>query len=157
MVEITKNFLAALRSLFKSRFELQTEILVLRHQLNVLRRRARSRPHLRNWDRLLLVWLYRLYPSIIDAVAIIAPDTLIRWHRSGFRAYWRWKSRSRGGRPKIPEEVRKLIREMSLANRLWGAPRIHGELLKLGIEVAESTVAKYMIKRHRRPGQSWKT
>jgi transposase InsO family protein len=157
MVEITKSFLAALHSLFKSRFELQAEILVLRHQLNVLRRRTRSRPHLTNWDRLLLVWFYRLCPSIIDAVAIIAPDTLIRWHRSGFRAYWRWKSRSRGGRPKIPEEIRKLIREMSLANRLWGAPRIHGELLKLGIEAAESTVAKYMIKRHRRPGQSWKT
>jgi len=87
--------------------------------------------YLTNWDRLLLVWLYRLYPSIIDAVAIIAPDTLIRRHRSGFQAYWRWKSRSRGGRPKIPKEICKLIGEMSRANRLWGAPRIHGELLKL--------------------------
>jgi transposase InsO family protein len=93
----------------------------------------------------------------LAAVAIIEPDTLIRWHRNGFRAYWRWKSRSRGGRPRIPQEIRKLIHEMSLANRLWGAPRIHGELLKLGIEIAESTVAKYMGRRDRRPGQSWRT
>ncbi len=90
------------------------------------------------------VWLYRLFPSALNAVTIIQPETIIRWHRTGFRLYWRWKSRSRGGRPKIPGEIRRLIREMSLANRLWGAPRIHGELLKLGIEVAQSTVAKYM-------------
>jgi hypothetical protein len=84
----------------------------------VLRRRAKRRPHLTNWDRLLLERLYRLYPPILDAVAIIAPDTLIRWHRNGLWAYWRWKSQLRGGRPKMPEEIRKLICEMSLANRL---------------------------------------
>jgi transposase InsO family protein len=94
---------------------------------------------------------------VVDAVAIIRPETLIRWHRRGFRAFWRWKSRSRGGRPAIPREVRELIREMSRVNWLWGAPRIHGELLKLGIEVAESTVAKYMVKRPRRPRQRWTT
>ena len=112
---------------------------------------------LSNADRLVFVWLYRLCPSAVDAVAIIRPETVIRWHRRGFRAFWRWKSRSRGGRPAIPKEIRDLIREMSRANWLWGAPRIHGELLKLGIEVAESTVAKYMVKRPRRPGQSWAT
>jgi transposase InsO family protein len=107
-------------------------------------------------DRLSFVWLYRLCPAAADAVTIIRPETLIRWHRRGFRAFWRWKSRPRGGRPAIPREIRDLIGEMSRANGLWGAPRIHGELLKLGIEIAESTVAKYMIKHPRRPGQSWR-
>jgi transposase InsO family protein len=94
---------------------------------------------------------------VLNAVTIVQPETVIRWHRTGFRLYWRWKSRTRGGRPKIPGEIRRLIREMSLANRLWGAPRIHGELLKLGIEVAQSTVAKYMAKSGRGSSQTWKT
>jgi hypothetical protein len=94
---------------------------------------------------------------MLDSVSIIKPDTVIRWCRAGFRAYWRWKSRARGGRPKIDAEIRDLIREMSRANRLWGAPRIHGELLKLGIAVAQSTVAKYMVKRRGPPAQDWKT
>ena len=97
-------------------------------------------------------------PSLLTAAVIIQPDTILRWHRAGFRAYWRWKSRSRGGRPKVAAEVRSLIRRMSLENSLWGAPRIHGELLKLGIEVAQSTVAKYMAKHHRPGrGQTWQT
>jgi transposase InsO family protein len=146
-----------LSSLLKSRQRLQAENLILRHQVNILRRRAPGRTQLSNPDRLVFVWLYRLCPTVVDAVAIIRPETLIRWHRRGFRAFWRWKSRSRGGRPAVPTEIRELIREMSRANWLWGAPRIHGELLKLGIEVAESTVAKYMVKRPRRPGQSWAT
>ena len=108
-------------------------------------------------DRLLFMWLYRLFPSVLKAVAIVQPETILRWHRAGFRLYWRWKSRSRGGRPKVPMEIQRLIREMSLANRLWGAPRIHGELLKLGIEVAQSTVAKYMAKSGRGRSQTWKT
>jgi hypothetical protein len=128
-----------LMSLLKSRRRLEAEVVVLRHQLNVLRRAAPSKLRLASTDRLILVWLYRLFPSIIDAVAVVKPATVVRWHRGGFRLYWRWKSRSRGGRPKIPGEIRRLIREMSLANVLWGAPRIHGELLKLGIDVAEST------------------
>jgi transposase InsO family protein len=144
-------------SLVKSRRRLEAENLVLRHQVNVLRRRVSRRLRLSNADRLAFVWLYRLCPSVLDAVAIIRPETVIRWHRLGFRAFWRWKSRSRGGRPAIPREIRDLIREMSRANWLWGAPRIHGELLKLGVAVAESTVAKYMVKRPRRPGQSWRT
>jgi transposase InsO family protein len=154
MVELLLHWLA---SLVKSRRRLEAENLVLRHQVNILRRRASRRLWLSNADRLAFVWLYRLCPSVVEAVAIIRPETVIRWHRQGFRAFWRWKSRSRGGRPAIPREIRDLIREMSRANWLWGAPRIHGELLKLGIEVAESTVAKYMVKRPRRPGQSWTT
>ena len=100
----------------------------------MLRQRVPSRPKLTLADQLLFVWLYRLFPSVLNAVTIVRPETVIRWHRAGFRLYWRWKSRTRGGQPKIPGEIRRLIREMSLANRLWGAPRIHGELLKLGIE-----------------------
>jgi len=120
---------------------------MLRYQLTVLRRRFPSKPKLAVADRLLFVWLHRLFPSLLNAITIVQPETIIRWHRAGFRLYWRWKSRSRGGRPKVPVEIRHLIREMSLANRLWGAPRIHGELLKLGFEVAQSTVAKYMARR----------
>jgi transposase InsO family protein len=123
----------------------------------VLRRRVPSKPKFAVADRLLFVWLYRLFPAVVNAVAIVQPDTIIRWHRTGFRMCWRWKSRSRGGRPKIPGEIRRLIREMSLANRLWGAPRIHGELTKLGFEVAQSTVAKYMTRDRRGRSQTWKT
>ncbi len=108
-------------------------------------------------DRVIFVWLYRLRPSVLNAVTVVKPETVVRWHREGFRLYWRWKSRTRGGRPRIPSELRRLIRDMSLANALWGAPRIHGELLKLGIEVAQSTVAKYMARERRPPSPSWKT
>src|SRR6266404_1222821 len=132
-----------LLSRFKSRARLEAENIVLRHQVNVLRRKVRSRTRVGAVDRLVLVWLYRLFPSVLDAIAIVRPETVLRWHRVGFRLYWRWKSRSRGGRPRLPAEIRRLVREMSLANPLWGAPRIHGELLKLGIEIAQSTVAKY--------------
>ena len=130
---------------------------MLRHQLNVLRRAAPSKLRFTITDRLIVVWLYRLFPSLIKAVAIVKPATVLRWHRGGFRLYWRWKSRARGGRPKIPAELRRLIREMSVANPFWGAPRIHGELLKLGIEVGETTVAKYMAKGERPCCQTWKT
>src|ERR1700688_2128085 len=141
----------------RTRARLEAEIVLLRHQLSVLRQRVPSKPRLTVADRLLFVWLYRLFPSVLNTVTIIQPETVIRWHRMGFRLYWRWKSRSRGGRPKVPLEIRRLIREMSLANRLWGAPRIHGELLKLGIEVAQSTVAKYMVRRRGPPSQGWNT
>jgi transposase InsO family protein len=150
-------FLHVLASPFKTQARLEAEIVLLRHQLNVLRQRVPSKPRLTMADRLLFVWLYRLFPSVLNAVTIVQPETIIRWHRTGFRLYWRWKSRSQGGRPKVPVEIRRLIREMSLANRLWGAPRIHGELLKLGIEVAQSTVAKYMARSGRGREQTWKT
>jgi transposase InsO family protein len=154
MVDLLLYWLA---SLVKSRHRLHAENLVLRHQVNILRRRAPRRMRLSNVDRLAFVWLYRLCPAALDAVAIIRPETLIRWHRRGFQVFWRWRSRSRGGRPAMPRKIRDLIREMSRVNFLWGAPRIHGELLKLGIEVAQATVAKYMVKRRRPPSQTWRT
>jgi hypothetical protein len=136
MVSFLGLLLHVLASPFKSQARLEAEIVFLRHQLNLMRRRLPAKPRLTPADRLLFVWLYRLVPSLLNATVIIQPDTIVRWHRAGFRSYWRWKSRSRGGRPKVAAEVRSLIRRMSLENSLWGAPRIHGELLKLGIEVA---------------------
>ena len=157
MIAFLILFLHVLVLPFKIRVRLEAEIALLRHQLNVLRRQAPLKPRLTVADRLVFVWLYHLFPAVLNAVTIVQPETVIRWHRTGFRLYWRWKSRARGGRPKIPGEIRHLIREMSLANRLWGAPRIHGELLKLGIEVAQSTVAKYMARSGRGRSQTWKT
>ena len=106
---------------------------------------------------MIFVWLYRLFPSILNAITVVKPETVIGWHRRGFRAYWRWKSRRRGGRPRINREILDLIRRMNKENPLWGAPRIHSELLMLGIEVAQSTVTRYMTKRHGPPSQGWKT
>jgi transposase InsO family protein len=108
-------------------------------------------------DRFIFVWLYRLAPSVIDAIVIVRPDTIVRWHRAGFRSFWRRKLRRRAGRPQVSVEVRQLIREMSLANPLWGAPRIHGEPLKLGIDVGQTSVAKYMTRRRRPPSQGWRS
>jgi transposase InsO family protein len=143
--------------LFRSRASLEAEILVLRHQLNVLRRKSPKRPTLSNIDRLIFAGLYELGPNVLSALAIVRPETVIRWHRAGFRLFWRWKSKSLGGRPKLSADIRKLIRDISLANPLWGAPRIHGELLKLGIDVGQTTVAKYMARNRRPPSQGWKT
>jgi transposase InsO family protein len=143
--------------LFRPRASLHAEILVLRHQLNVLQRKSPKRLVFNNIDRLVFAGLYGLAPNVLDALKILKPETVVRWHRAGFRAYWRWKSRSRGGRPRASAEVRELIREMCLANPLWGAPRIHGELLKLGIDVGQTTVAKYMTRTRRPPSQGWKT
>jgi hypothetical protein len=98
----------------------------------------------------IFVGLYRLAPSTVNALTIVKPETVVRWHRAGFRSYWRWKSRSRSGRPTVAVEIRRLIREMSISNPLWGAPRIHGELLKLGIEIGQTSVAKYMVRRRQR-------
>src|ERR1700692_2122717 len=149
--------LAALASPFKSKLRLEAENAVLRHQLIVLRRRLHGRVRLTNHDRWFLIQLYRWFPQILQVLTIIRPDTLVRWHRAGFRCYWRWKSRPLGGRPQIDMELRGLIRRMSMENPLWGAPRIHGELLKLGLEVAQSSVAKYMVKRRGPPSQGWRT
>jgi hypothetical protein len=139
--------LAVLVSPFKARSWLEAENAVLRHQLNVLRRKVPGRVPLTNNDRWFFIQLYRWFPSILQVLTIVRPETLVHWHRAGFRCYWRWKSRSRGGRPPIVTNLRMLIRQMSAENPLWGAPRIHGELLKLGFDVSQSTVAKYMIKR----------
>src|SRR4030088_3566816 len=157
MRDVCRLICLALVGLFRSRASLQAEILTLRHQLNVLRRKSPQRLTFSSIDRLVFAGLYRLVPDVLDALKIVRPETVIRWHRAGFRAYWRWKSRPRGGRPKTPLEIRQLIREISLANSLWGAPRIHGELLKLGIDVGQTTVAKYMARGRRPPSQVWKT
>ena len=150
MIAIGLLFVRLLSDCFKWRLRLEAEILVLRHQLNVLQQRAPRRVHLRWVDRALFIWLYRRCPRILDAVTIVRPETVVRWHRMGFGAYWRWKSRSPGGRPRIGKEVRDLIR--------GGATKIHGELLKLGIEVAQSTVSIYMmVPRRDRPLQTRKT
>ena len=149
--------LAILASPFKSKSRLEAENVALRHQLVVLRRKVRGRARLTNNDRWLLILLYRWFPSILRVVTIVQPETLLRWHRAGFRCYWRWKSRSQGGRPQIETDLRALIRRMSIENPLWGAPRIHGELLKLGFDVAQSSVARYMVKRRGPPSQGWRT
>jgi len=157
MAETLKTVLGTLLLLFQSRSRLQVEILVLRQQLIVLRRTAPKRVRVRTRDRLLFMLLYRIWPGILDSIAVIQPDTIVRWHRRGFRALWWWKSRRRLGRPGIAKDMRDLACEISRANPLWGAPRIHGELLKLGIDVAQSTVAKYMSRTRRPPSQSWRT
>src|SRR5438128_492893 len=157
MIALFFLFLTLSGSPFKSKSRLGAENAALRHQLIVLQRRVRGRVQLTNGDRLFLVLLYRWFPSVLRAITIIRPETLVRWHRAGFRHYWRWKSRSFGGRPQIDADLRALIRRMSVDNPLWGAPRIHGELLKLGFEVAQSSVAKYMVKRCGPPSQGWCT
>ena len=157
MIGLLCFVLAVLASPFKSKLRLEAENAVLRHQLIVLRRRLHGRVRLTNHDRWFFIQLYRWFPSILQVLTIIRPETLVRWHRAGFRCYWRWKSRRRGGRPQIETELRALIRRMSIENPLWGAPRIHGELLKLGFEVAQSSVAKYMVKRRGPPSQGWRT
>src|SRR3982074_2137539 len=134
MIDLFKLILGILASRFKARATLEAENLVLRQQLNVLRRRTPKRPHLNNTDRFLFVWLYRWFPTVLQRVAIFRPETVIRWHRAGFRAYWRRRFPNRVGRPKVSAELRTLIGEMSRANALWGAPRIHGELLNLAFE-----------------------
>src|SRR5216684_1261853 len=143
--------------LLRSQVALEAEILVLRQQINVLRRANPKKLPFISIDRLILGGVCRLFPRMYDALAIVRPDTVIRWHRAGFRSYWRWKSRRRCGRPTVPLEIRRLIREMSIANPLWGAPRIHGELLKLGIDVGQTSVAKYITRRRGSPSQGWKT
>jgi transposase InsO family protein len=133
----------------------ELENLVLRHQLHVLRCQRPGRLRLFAFDRLLWVVLYRLWPRCLEMMVLVKPATVIQWHREGFRLFWHWRSRS--GRPSAEREIRDLIRQMSSANPLWGAPRIHGELLKLGIEVSQATVAKYMVRRRGTPSQNWRT
>lgn len=140
---------------FRSRLALQAEILALRHQLNILQRSSNKRRRLRASDRILWVWLSQLWSDWRSALLIVKPETVIRWHRQGFRLYWRWKSRH-PGRPDAGREIRELIRKMCVSNPTWGAPRIHGELLKLGIDVSQTTVSKYMVRRRKPPSQTWR-
>jgi hypothetical protein len=157
MIALLCFVMAALAAPFKSKSRLEAENAVLRHQLIVLRRKVQGRGRLTNSDRCFFIQLYRWFPSILKALTIIRPETLVRWHRADFPCYWRRKSRPRGGRPQIDTDLHALIRRMSIENPLWGAPRIHGELIKLGFEVAQSSVAKYMVKRHGLPSQGWRT
>ena len=146
---------ATLRSTLRRQRDLAVENLVLRQQLAILKQRN-PRPRLTDTDRLFWVMFSRVWPGWREALHIVKPETVVRWHRQGYRYYWRWKSRHRG-RPKVDPEIRGLIRRMCRANPLWGAPRIHGELLKLGIEVSETTVSKYIIRHRKPPCQTWRT
>ena len=149
MHTILSLLLAAILPSLRGRASLQLELIALRHQLLVLERKRTAQFRLTRIDRFLWVWLYRLWPGCLDVVFIVKPDAVIRWHRKGFRLFWTWKSRPRRrGRPPVPQEVMVLIRRMSREIALWGAPRIHGELLKLGIEISQATVSKVMV-RHR--------
>ena len=157
MIALLCFALAILASPFRSKSRLEAENAALRHQVVMLRRMVHRRVRLTNSDRLFFIQLYRWFPSVLKVIMIIRPETLVRWHRAGFRWYWRLKSRSLGGQPQIGTDLRALIRQMSIENPPWGAPRIHGELLKLGIDVAQSSVAKYMIQRPGPPSQGWRT
>ena len=140
IADVLKLICWAVIEVLRSSASLEPEILTLRCQLNVLRRKFPKRSAFSNFDRLIFVGLFQIAPRVVDALTIVEPETAIRWHRGGFRLFWRWKSRSRRGRPKVQLEIRQLIRDMSLVNPPWGAPRIHGELLKLGIEASRSSV-----------------
>jgi len=152
------TILSFLSSLFKTSTELRLENLALRHQVGVLRRSTQKQLKLTSADRMLWVWLRRVWADWKSALLIVKPATVIAWHRKGFRLFWSWKIwRGKRGRPTVPQEIRDLIRMLSRNNPLWGAPRIHGELLKLGIEVSQATVGKYMVRQQRPPSQSWRT
>jgi putative transposase len=157
MISVLVSLFLTLRHCARSRAALQLELLALRHQLHVLERSRRCRPRLSRADRLLWVWLSRVWHEWRSALVVVKPETVIAWHRRGFRLLWTRKSRRRVGRPTVPADVRALILTMSNANPLWGAPRIHGELLKLGIDVCQATVAKYIVRRCKPPSQTWRT
>tara|TARA_R110000868_G_scaffold177713_5_gene416756 strand:- start:1740 stop:2759 length:1020 start_codon:yes stop_codon:yes gene_type:complete len=150
---LIRSFVLALTG----RRNLAAENLVLQHQLAVIQRKQKGKIRLRGADRAFLIWISRIFPDVRSAIVVVKPETVIRWHRQGFRAFWRWKSRSAGGRPKVNQDLRALILRMAAENPLWGAPRIHGELLKLGFTISQSTVSKYLRRRPRPGGQFWKT
>src|ERR1700694_1400648 len=156
-ISLTTLF-APLSSIFHSRAGLQLENLALRHQIGVLQRSARNRPKLTPVDRLLWVWLSRIWSDWRSGLAIVEPEMVLAWHRKSFRLFWTWKVRhGQPGRPVISREVRDLIRKMCRENSSSGAPWIHGELLKLGIEIGESTISKYRVPSRKPPSQTWRT
>jgi putative transposase len=158
MITILSALVSLLSFRVRSRASLELEVVALRHQVAVLRRQRSGRPRFFCADRLLWVWLYRIWPQALHAMVLVKPATVIQWHRRGFRLYWRWRSRSRQiGRPKTSTGIRQLIRQMSMANPIWGAPRIHGELLMLGIEVSQATVGRYVPWRPKVPSPTWRT
>jgi len=154
MLTILSAIVSLVSFRFRRRASLELEVLALRHQVAVLHRQRPGRAWLRRGDRLLWAWLYRAWPRCLKVMVLVKPATVVQWHRQGFRKYWRWRSSSRRvGRPEVNREIRELIRQMSVANPLWGAPRIHGEMLKLGIEVSQATVGRHMVRRHGPPNQ----
>jgi len=158
MLIFVTTLLVTLSSMFRSRAVIELENVALRHQIGVLQRSGRKRPKLTRADRLLWVWLSRTWRDWRSALAIVRPETVVAWHRAGFRLFWTWKvRRGQRGRPLISREVRDLIRQMCRENPGWGAPRIHGELLKLGIDIGESSVSKYMVRGRKPPSQTWRT
>ena len=156
LLQLLSALLATARSSLKSQHVLALENLALRQQLAVLRRR-RQRPRLTKTDRSFWVALSRLWTGWQGPLIIVKPQTVISWHRKGFKLYWTWKSRNKGGRPRVDVTIRRLIRQMANDNATWGAPRIHGELLKLGFDVSEPTVSRYMPRRRKPPSQTWRT
>ena len=149
--------LAGALSVLKKRATLQLENVALRHQISVLQRSAKKRPRLHAADRLLWVWLSRVWTDWRSSLVIVKPETVVAWHRNAFRLFWTWKiRRGKPGRPAVPREVRELIRRISRENRGWGAPRIHGELLKLGINIGETSVSKYLVRNRKPPSQTWR-
>ena len=157
MSSVLLSLLHSLQFMVRSRASLHLEIIALRHQLAVVHRSRRPRLRLTSADRVLWAWLSQAWSGWRSAVHIVKPETVIAWHRRGFRLFWTWKSRRRNGRPGVPPDIRALIRELSTANPLWGAPRIHGELQKLGVSASQSTVGKYMRRHPRPPSQTWRT
>jgi putative transposase len=157
MTSVLISMLLTLRGLARSRVALHLEVPALRHQKQVLQRSRPRRLRLGRADRWLWTWLSSAWTSWRTALVIVKPVTVIAWHRQGIRLWWTWKSRRRTGRPSVSGHVRALIRTLSQANPLWGAPRIHGELLKLGVDVSQASVAKYMTRRDGPPSQTWRT
>src|SRR5271168_3366715 len=155
MLKLERSIVSRLVCRFRSRAAVELENLALRHQLRVLRRQRPGRLRLFTFDRLLWVLLYRMWPRCLEVMVLVKPATIVQWHRQGFRLFWRWRSRS--GRPPMDRGIRDLIRQMSSTNPLWGAPRIHGELLNLGIEVSQATVARYMVRRRGAPSPTWRS
>jgi len=157
MLDFLKSIIWSLFRRVVAQSPVEADLVAFRHQVAVLQRQIGHRPMLTLWDRLFFAALYHVQPDVLRSISIVRPETVVRWHRAGFRLYWKHKSRCKAGRPRVPAEVRALIREISIANPLWGAPRIHGELLKLGIDVSQSTVANYMVRGRRPPSQGWLT
>jgi hypothetical protein len=156
MIAILSTLVSLLSFRLRSRASLELELIALRHQVVVLRRQRPRRLRLFLTDRLFWVWLYRVRPQLLDTLVLVKPATVIGWHRKGFRIYWRWRSR-RSGRSKRSAEIRDLIRRISAANPLWGAPRIRGELLKLGVDISQATVGRYLPRRPKTPSPTWRS
>jgi transposase InsO family protein len=156
LLQLLNALLTTARSSLQSQHTLALENLALRQQLAILRRRTK-RPQLTKIDRAFWVALSRLWTGWQGTLIVVKPQTVISWHRKGFKLYWTWKSRNKGGRPRVDVAIRRLIRQMANDNATWGAPRIHGELLKLGFDVSEPTVSRYMPRRRKPPSQTWRT